>query len=104
MECRALSRAPVRTAALILAAGSGARAPGPVPKQYRPLGVGSAVARSVEEVLGAPGIDCVQVVIGPADGALYTAALGALPDPRLLPPVPGGATRQQSALHGLLAL
>jgi len=94
----------VRTAALILAAGSGARAPGPVPKQYRPLGVGSAVARSVEVMLAAPGIDCVQVVIGPADGALYTAALGALPDPRLLPPVPGGATRQQSALHGLLAL
>jgi 2-C-methyl-D-erythritol 4-phosphate cytidylyltransferase / 2-C-methyl-D-erythritol 2,4-cyclodiphosphate synthase len=94
----------VRTAALILAAGSGARAPGPVPKQYRPLDIGSAVARSVEVILAAPGIDLVQVVIGPADRALYAAALGRQRDRRLLPPVLGGATRQQSALNGLLAL
>jgi len=55
-------------------------------------------------MLAAPGIDLVQVVIGPADGERYTAALGGATDPRLLPPVLGGATRQQSALHGLLAL
>lgn len=95
----------MKTAALILAAGSGLRAPGPVPKQYRPLGGGgSAVARSVEVMLAAPGIDLVQVVIGAADQAVYAATLGRAPDRRLLPPVVGGATRQQSALHGLLAL
>jgi 2-C-methyl-D-erythritol 4-phosphate cytidylyltransferase/2-C-methyl-D-erythritol 2,4-cyclodiphosphate synthase len=104
MECWPLSRAPVKTAALILAAGHGARAPGPVPKQYRPLRGGSAVGRSVEVMLAASGIDLVQVVIGPDDAGLYAAALAAHADARLLPPIRGGATRQQSALHGLLAL
>ncbi len=103
MECRPLSRAPVKTAALILAAGRGARAPGPVPKQYRPLNVGSAVARSVAVMLAQPGIDLVQVVIAAGDRPLYDAALPCAAA-RLLPPVAGGATRQQSALQGLLAL
>jgi len=103
MERRPLSRAPVKTAALILAAGSGVRAPGPIPKQYRPLGLGSAVARSVEVMLAAPGIDLVQVVIGAGDRGLYEAALGTA-SARLLPPVTGGPTRQQSTLEGLLAL
>jgi 2-C-methyl-D-erythritol 4-phosphate cytidylyltransferase / 2-C-methyl-D-erythritol 2,4-cyclodiphosphate synthase len=103
MERRPLSRAPVKTAALILAAGSGARAPGPVPKQYRPLTVGSAVARSVEIMLAQPGIDLVQVVIAAGDRPLYEAAVCSAAA-RLLPPVSGGATRQQSALQGLLAL
>jgi 2-C-methyl-D-erythritol 4-phosphate cytidylyltransferase / 2-C-methyl-D-erythritol 2,4-cyclodiphosphate synthase len=94
----------VKTAALILAAGSGARAPGPVPKQYRPLGVGSAVARSVEAMLAQPEIDLVQVVIAAGDRPLYDAALPAPATARLLAPVSGGATRQQSALQGLLAL
>jgi len=94
----------VKTAALILAAGSGARAPGPVPKQYRPLGVGSAVARSVEVMLAQPDIDLVQVVIAAGDRPLYDAALPAPATARLLAPVSGGATRQQSALQGLLAL
>jgi 2-C-methyl-D-erythritol 4-phosphate cytidylyltransferase / 2-C-methyl-D-erythritol 2,4-cyclodiphosphate synthase len=93
----------VKTAALILAAGSGARAPGPVPKQYRPLSVGSAVARSVAVMLAQPGIDLVQVVIAAGDRPLYDAALPAAVA-RLLPPVLGGATRQQSVLHGLIAL
>jgi 2-C-methyl-D-erythritol 4-phosphate cytidylyltransferase / 2-C-methyl-D-erythritol 2,4-cyclodiphosphate synthase len=93
----------VKTAALILAAGSGARAPGPVPKQYRPLSLGSAVARSVAVMLAQPGIDLVQVVIAAGDRPLYDAALPSAVA-RLLPPVVGGATRQQSALHGLLAL
>jgi len=103
MERRPLSRAPVKTAALILAAGSGARAPGPVPKQYRPLAFGSAVARSVEVMLAQPGIDLVQVVIAAGDRALYERALPTAAA-RLLPPVAGGVTRQQSALEGLLAL
>jgi 2-C-methyl-D-erythritol 4-phosphate cytidylyltransferase / 2-C-methyl-D-erythritol 2,4-cyclodiphosphate synthase len=103
MECRPLSRAPVKTAALILAAGSGARAPGPVPKQYRPLSVGSAVAHSVAVMLAQPGIDLVQVVIAAGDRPLYDAGMPCAAA-RLLPPVAGGATRQQSALLGLLAL
>jgi 2-C-methyl-D-erythritol 4-phosphate cytidylyltransferase / 2-C-methyl-D-erythritol 2,4-cyclodiphosphate synthase len=93
----------VKTAALILAAGRGARAPGPVPKQYLALGAGSAVARTVEVMLSAPAIDLVQVVIHAADESLYAAAIGT-GAAGLLPAVHGGATRQQSALNGLLAL
>jgi 2-C-methyl-D-erythritol 4-phosphate cytidylyltransferase/2-C-methyl-D-erythritol 2,4-cyclodiphosphate synthase len=43
-------------------------------------------------------------VIHAADASLYAAAVGATAAPRLLPAVFGGATRQQSALEGLLAL
>jgi 2-C-methyl-D-erythritol 4-phosphate cytidylyltransferase / 2-C-methyl-D-erythritol 2,4-cyclodiphosphate synthase len=76
-----------------------------MPKQYRPLGGGgSAVARSVEVMLAAPGVDLVEVVIGAADPALYAAAIGRAQDRRLLPPVVGGTTRQQSVLYGLRAL
>ena len=75
----------------------------PGPKQYRPLNVGSAVARSVAVMLAQPGIDLVQVVIAAGDRPLYDAALPCAAA-RLLPPVAGGATRQQSALQGLLAL
>jgi 2-C-methyl-D-erythritol 4-phosphate cytidylyltransferase / 2-C-methyl-D-erythritol 2,4-cyclodiphosphate synthase len=93
----------LKTAALILAAGRGSRAPGPVPKQYALLGVDSAVARTVAVMLEQPAIDLVQVVIAAADAALYAQAVRTA-DPRLLPAVAGGATRQQSALNGLIAL
>ena len=93
----------MKTAALILAAGRGLRAPGPIPKQYAPLGVDSAVARTVAVMLQQPTIDLVQVVIAAADAALYAQAIRTA-DPRLLPAVAGGATRQQSALYGLIAL
>jgi 2-C-methyl-D-erythritol 4-phosphate cytidylyltransferase/2-C-methyl-D-erythritol 2,4-cyclodiphosphate synthase len=47
-------------------------------------------------------IDAVLVVIGPEDSAHYEQAVAGLP--KLLPPVIGGATRQQSVLNGLEAL
>ena len=43
----------------------------------------------------------VQPVIHPDDAALYQAAVAGL---ELLPPVPGGATRQASVRAGLEAL
>ena len=47
------------------------------------------------------GISVVQPVMHPDDAALYRAAVAGL---ELLPPVPGGATRQASVRAGLEAL
>jgi 2-C-methyl-D-erythritol 4-phosphate cytidylyltransferase/2-C-methyl-D-erythritol 2,4-cyclodiphosphate synthase len=74
-----------------------------VPKQYARLGASTVLARAVDGLLEHPAIDLVQVVIGAADQPLYAAAI-ARTEPRLLPAVTGGQTRQQSALYGLLAL
>lgn len=88
-------------AALIVAAGSGERFGGSIPKQYQELAGESILRRSVLAFLNHPHIDNVQVVISPAHRDLYdkaTADLG-LPEP-----VIGGATRQDSVRLGLEAL
>jgi 2-C-methyl-D-erythritol 4-phosphate cytidylyltransferase/2-C-methyl-D-erythritol 2,4-cyclodiphosphate synthase len=86
--------------ALIVAAGSGTRAGGEVPKQYRRLGGKAVLAHAVDHLRRA-GADDVRVVIGPGQEALYEAAIGG----RALPaPVLGGAERRQSVLNGLEAI
>jgi 2-C-methyl-D-erythritol 4-phosphate cytidylyltransferase / 2-C-methyl-D-erythritol 2,4-cyclodiphosphate synthase len=93
--------------ALIVAAGRGARArrTSSGPKQYVDIGGRAVLAHAVAACATHPGISHVQVVIHADDRAAYDAALGALAhDPKLLPPVTGGATRQQSVLAGLQAL
>lgn len=87
-----------------MAAGRGRRIGDLPPKQYRPLGSESMLARSVRALLADPGIDLLQIVIHPDDAALYAEALAAVRDPRLLPPVPGAETRAASVLLGLEAL
>ena len=65
------------TAALIVAAGTGSRAGGEVPKQFRKIG-GKAVLRwAAESFLVHPRIDEVRVVIGAGQEALARQALGA---------------------------
>ena len=95
----------VSIAALIVAAGRGSRAAsaGIPPKQYANLAGHSVLARSIAAFARHPDIACIQVVIHPDDTALYYAALGA-PVDTLLPPVPGGATRQDSVRIGIEAL
>jgi 2-C-methyl-D-erythritol 4-phosphate cytidylyltransferase/2-C-methyl-D-erythritol 2,4-cyclodiphosphate synthase len=96
-------RTAVRTAALIVAAGRGTRAAGPLPKQYAQLGGTPVLAHSLSLLLGHPDIDLGVVVIAEADRSLYEAAvLGA--HAKLASPVLGGATRQRSVLNGLRAL
>lgn len=93
------------TAVLVVAAGRGTRAAGAagVPKQYAMLGGTPMLGRTVAALASHPDIDLVQVVIHPDDHDLYATAIP--PDARkLLPPVHGGATRQQSGLNGLEAL
>ncbi|WP_137392078.1 bifunctional 2-C-methyl-D-erythritol 4-phosphate cytidylyltransferase/2-C-methyl-D-erythritol 2,4-cyclodiphosphate synthase [Rhodoligotrophos defluvii] len=89
------------TAALIVAAGSGVRAGGPLPKQYQTIGGQPVLRRTVEAFLHHPEVDHVQVVIGPDHHALCAEALAGL---NLLPPVAGAATRQGSVFNGLQAL
>ncbi len=89
-----------RTVALVVAAGSGSRAGGTLPKQYRRVAGKALLAHAVDH-LAHPGIDAVQVVIGEGQEEAYRDAMGA----RALPaPVLGGATRRQSVQRGLDAL
>lgn len=89
-----------QTVALLVAAGSGSRAGGGLPKQYRAIAGRPVLAHALAR-LQHPGIDGVQVVIGAGQEALYeSAAQGvALPSP-----VTGGETRQQSVQRGLDAI
>lgn len=92
-------------AVIVVAAGKGERAaPGGdgTPKQYRPLAGRPILARTVAALLKLPVVDQVLSVIHSEHGARY-AVLG-LADPKLLPPVPGGADRQASVRAGLDAL
>jgi len=87
--------------ALIVAAGRGVRAGGGLPKQYRELAGVAVLRHSAAAFLAHPRVDKVRVVIHPDDRALYDAAVAGLD---LLPPVPGGATRQDSVRLGLESL
>ena len=89
-----------KTVALIVAAGSGSRAGGGLPKQYRPIGGRPLLAHTIDSLVH-PAIDDIRVVIGEGHEALYRDAIG---DRRLLSPVIGGETRQQSVRNGLTAL
>ncbi len=89
------------THAIIVAAGSGLRAGGGVPKQYRNLLGAPLLRHAVTHLQAHPGIDSISVVINPSDRALYDSAVAGLALP---PPTAGGETRQQSVLNGLEAL
>lgn len=92
-------------AVIVVAAGKGERAGAAGiadPKQYRPVGGTAVLSRTIAAFLAVPEVSSVTAVIHPDHAGRY-AALG-LSDPRLLPPVTGGATRQESVLEGLKAL
>ncbi len=91
----------MRIHAIIVAAGSGIRAGGGIPKQYRSVAGQPLLRHAIEGLLGHPAISGVTVVINPDCRALYDAAVAGLPLPA---PVAGGATRQASVLAGLEAL
>lgn len=98
---------PGPTVALIVAAGRGTRAAaaGQGPKQYAAIGRSTVLAQAIEPFLLHGRIDAVCTVIHADDHDLYGAATASLRrDGKLLLPVTGGATRQQSVLAGLDAL
>jgi 2-C-methyl-D-erythritol 4-phosphate cytidylyltransferase / 2-C-methyl-D-erythritol 2,4-cyclodiphosphate synthase len=99
--------APVRVAALVVAAGRGERLGGDVPKQYRMLAGRTVLARSMAAILAEPSVVALACVIGAPDENRFHQSRAMLPatdQPRLLPPALGGATRQASVLAGLEAL
>lgn len=87
--------------ALVVAAGRGTRVGAPLPKQYLPLAGKPLLRYSLETLARHPAIDHVRVVFNPDDGAHYDAASRGLD---LLPPVAGGAARQDSVRLGLESL
>lgn len=89
--------------ALIVAAGRGTRAGGSAPKQYRALRGQAVLTRTIHAMLAAPQVDSLRVVIHPDDLDRYTAAVETVTDPRVHPPVMGGATRSDSVAAGLAA-
>ncbi|MGD9668196.1 MAG: bifunctional 2-C-methyl-D-erythritol 4-phosphate cytidylyltransferase/2-C-methyl-D-erythritol 2,4-cyclodiphosphate synthase [Hyphomicrobiaceae bacterium] len=91
------------TAALIVAAGRGSRAGGDLPKQYARLAGQTVLAWSLTAFGDLAEITHVQVVIHPDDAPLFVRSVPANAA-KMLPPVHGGATRQQSVLAGLEAL
>src|ERR1700753_2895222 len=93
---------PAKVAAVIVAGGRGYRAGGDMPKQYRPIAGEPVIRPTIAAFADHPQITAIQTVIHPDDAALFQAATPALP--RLLPAVPGGATRQASVRAGLEAL
>ena len=93
------------TAILVVAAGRGSRVGAARPKQYLDLAGTSLLAHTLASLARTDA--AILVVIHPDDRALYDASLAALPPgqtARFLPPVPGGAARQDSVRLGLAAL
>jgi 2-C-methyl-D-erythritol 4-phosphate cytidylyltransferase/2-C-methyl-D-erythritol 2,4-cyclodiphosphate synthase len=84
--------------ALIVAAGRGSRFGGDLPKQYRRLGGVPLLRHSLETFRRHPRVTAVRAVIHPDDRARYDEAAAGLD---LLPPVDGGAERQDSVRLGL---
>ncbi|MGF1649598.1 MAG: bifunctional 2-C-methyl-D-erythritol 4-phosphate cytidylyltransferase/2-C-methyl-D-erythritol 2,4-cyclodiphosphate synthase [Hyphomicrobiaceae bacterium] len=106
---RQMSLPGSRAAGLIVAAGRGSRmASDEGPKQYRLLAGRPVLAWSMTALLQHSAIDHVLVVIHPDDEDLYQlATLDAVVQAftgKLLQPVHGGSTRQQSVRAGLEAL
>ena len=97
---RAMNPNP-RSYALIVAAGSGPRAGGAVPKQYQGLGGKALLRYSLEAFADHPAIAGVQAVIHPEHTAEYSVAAHGL---KLHEPVYGGAERSDSVRAGLKAL
>ncbi|MBT4889270.1 MAG: bifunctional 2-C-methyl-D-erythritol 4-phosphate cytidylyltransferase/2-C-methyl-D-erythritol 2,4-cyclodiphosphate synthase [Rhodospirillales bacterium] len=87
--------------AIIVGAGRGSRAGEGLPKQYRCVGGVPLVRMSLKAFLDHSAITSVCPIIHPDDADLFAEAATGLD---VLPPVHGGATRQQSVLNGLHAI
>lgn len=87
--------------ALVVAAGRGTRFGGSRPKQYLPLGGMLVLRHPLKTLQRHSAIDAVRVVFNPEDRDRYHAAVDGLD---LLPPVTGGALRQDSVRLGLESL
>ena len=90
-----------RCVVILVAAGKGVRAGGPIPKQYQPI-IGKPLIRLTLEhiVESAPGIEILPVIAEGADDLFAYAADGIT----TLDPTYGGSSRQESVKNGLKKL
>lgn len=104
MACRAV-RVPIlrgmSVVALVVAAGSGTRFGGPIPKPLVDLDGRPVVAIAVDSLV-AGGCEAVTVLVSPDMREAFADALADAPVPVRL--VAGGPTRQQSVCRGLESL
>jgi 2-C-methyl-D-erythritol 4-phosphate cytidylyltransferase/2-C-methyl-D-erythritol 2,4-cyclodiphosphate synthase len=91
----------VKCAVLVVAAGRGRRFGGDIPKQYLDLGGRTVLRHSLATFAAHPRINWVRTVIHPDDRELYDASAHNL---KILEPVHGGETRQDSVRFGLESL
>lgn len=96
----------MKTGIIIVAAGRSVRLGGEQPKQYRMLGGKTVLERTLACFVSSPEIDAVQVVIHPDDLVSYNTVIEKIASEtgKILPPVFGGETRQESVHAGLLTL
>lgn len=92
---------PIKTAAIIVAAGRGLRAGAGGPKQYRLIAGKTVISRALTPFCTHDEVFAVQPVVNSDDADIFNAAVAGL-DYRS--PVNGGATRQASVHAGLEAL
>jgi 2-C-methyl-D-erythritol 4-phosphate cytidylyltransferase len=95
----------MRVAALVLGAGRGERLAEAVPKAFVPLCGKTLLVRALAAMAAAPEIDAAMPIVGRSDLSRLKALEPELAlIPGLLPPVIGGAERQDSMRAGLAAL
>lgn len=86
---------------MVVAAGSGARAGGGVPKQFRRIGARALLRHTLGALMACPGLADIRVGIQMRHRALYEEAVEGLDLP---PPFQGGReTRQETVFNGLQA-
>ncbi|MBA2466838.1 MAG: bifunctional 2-C-methyl-D-erythritol 4-phosphate cytidylyltransferase/2-C-methyl-D-erythritol 2,4-cyclodiphosphate synthase [Sphingomonas sp.] len=90
-----------RATALIVAAGSGSRLGGGLPKQYRALGGKPMLRWAVEALVSHPRVDAVRVVIGEGQQALAADALNGLDVGDF---IAGASERGHSVINGVKRL
>ena len=84
--------------ALIVAAGSGSRMGGDLPKQFRPIGEKAVLAHAVDALASHPSIDAVRVVVGDSQQEMARIALGTRDVGEI---IVGGTDRADSVRAGL---
>ena len=89
---------------ILLAAGSGSRFGGELPKQYAPVCGKPLLLHTLESLAAEPRIVLVQPVVAEGDARFSSLVADKTFPYRLLPPVTGGAARSISMRHGLEAL
>lgn len=94
---------PYHNVALIVAAGSGVRAGGAVPKQFASIAGMPMLTHAAAAFLRHPAIDAVVVVVAEGQRAMAKAALSHV-DMASIRIVVGGPTRRESVQRGLDAL